>query len=178
MMTLNLKKGTLIFEGLLTFILGLVAIILPAVTTFSIIVVIGVLSIIAGIIQLVRVFQNAKTTYFWAGLISAVLAILVGILMLCYPLKGAMVLALLLGIWFLCHGILEIGFAINARHHSRTWSVMLLSGIISIILSIIIWSGWPISAIWIAGLLLGINLVFFGGALFILAFGLKPQALN
>jgi uncharacterized membrane protein HdeD (DUF308 family) len=85
-------------------------------------------------------------------------------------------LALLLGIWFLVHGILEINFSIQVRHHSRNWGLMLISGVVSIILSIIIWTGWPATALWIIGLLLGINLIFFGVSLFALAFRVKNKA--
>ncbi len=175
-MTLNLSKPVLITEGILLIIIGFLAIYLPTLTTISIITLIGILSIIAGAVQLVRALQNTKTNYFWTALISAVLAIIIGILLLSYPLHGAMVLALLLGIWFLFHGILEIHFALQVRDHSHNWGILLFSGIISIVLAIIIWSGWPLNALWIVGLLLGINLIFFGISLFALAFRSKKAA--
>jgi uncharacterized membrane protein HdeD (DUF308 family) len=175
-MTINLNKKTLITEGILLIIVGLLAIWLPTFITMSIISLIGILAIIAGAVQLFRTFQNTKTNYFWSALISAGLAIIVGILLLSYPLHGAMVLALLLGIWFLFHGILEISFALQVRHHSRNWGVLLLSGIVSIVLAIIIWSGWPLNALWVVGLLLGINLIFFGVSLFAIAFRKKAAS--
>lgn len=36
-------------------------------------------------------------------------------------------------------------------------------------MAFIIWSGWPGTAFWVIGLLVGINMLFFGGALFALA---------
>jgi uncharacterized membrane protein HdeD (DUF308 family) len=172
-MTLNLNKTVLITEAILLIIVGILAICLPTFTTLSIITLIAILAIIAGVAQLFNAFQHKGTPYLWSGLISALLAIIVGILLLTYPLHGAMVLALLLGIWFLFHGILGIHFAIQVKHHSHNWGMLLLSGIVSIILAILIWAGWPSNALWVIGLLLGINLIFFGLSLFAVAFRTK-----
>ncbi len=169
----NFSKSALITEGILLFILGVIAIWVPAATAISITLLVGILCIVAGVVQLLRVFQNREHASFWTLLISAVLAVLIGVLLLVFPLHGALALALLLGIWFLIHGVIQIGISIQMRHYSSNWGLMLISGIISVILAIIIWSGWPLGALWVVGLMLGINLIFFGASLFVLAFRSK-----
>lgn len=178
-MDIKLTKTTLYFEGFIFTILGILAIVLPAATTFSIAILIGILLIIVGVIQMIRVFQNRESpSSFWISLISAILAIVLGILILVFPMHGVMVLTMLLGIWFLVHGVIEIALGFRARHVSKGWGFMVFSGLISIILAIIIWATWPVSALWFIGLLLGINLLLFGLSLFALAYRLNQFQTN
>ena len=53
---------------------------------------------------------------------------------------------------------------------------MLLSGIIDIILAGIILLGLPETAVWALGLLVGINMLFGGGALIAMAFAARQPA--
>jgi uncharacterized membrane protein HdeD (DUF308 family) len=39
---------------------------------------------------------------------------------------------------------------------------VLFSGIVDLLLAFLIWAGWPSSADWAIGLLVGINMLFFG----------------
>lgn len=167
------NKSSLILEGIVFVILGIFAIALPTITTISITILVGILFLIAGLIQLIRVFQHQDSNTFWISLINAALAIVVGILILVYPLHGAMFLTLMLGIWFLFHGIIQIALSFQAKEVSENWWLLLFSGIVSVLLSLIIWSGWPATSLWIIGLLLGINLLFFGISLLTIAFRIK-----
>ncbi len=168
-MSTEVKKSALIIEGCIFMLLGVLAIALPTATSVSVAMIVGILLIIAGVIQVFRVFEHREGAEFWIPLILALLAILVGVLMLVYPLHGILVLAMLLGIWFFFHGIIEIAMAIQFRKVSSGWGFLLFSGIVSILLALLIWSGWPTSAVWLIGLLLGINLLLFGASLIMLA---------
>lgn len=172
-MILSRNKSILITKGIIFVILGILAIALPTITTYSITILVGILFLLAGITQAIWLLKNTDHPSFWFSLITAALAIIIGILILIYPLHGAMFLTLLLGIWFMVHGIVQIAVAIQARGLTTNWGLMLFSGIISIILALIIWSGWPATTLWVIGLLLGINLLLFGIALLAFAFRLK-----
>ena len=46
-------------------------------------------------------------------------------------------------------------------------------GILTLTLGVIIWAGWPGTGLWVLGLFLGINLIFFGWARVMLALVLR-----
>jgi uncharacterized membrane protein HdeD (DUF308 family) len=56
----------------------------------------------------------------------------------------------------------------------RTWGWFILNGILALIMAFIIWAGWPGTAFWVLGLLVGINMIFFGISLIFLSFGMPP----
>ncbi|WP_423063687.1 HdeD family acid-resistance protein [Candidiatus Paracoxiella cheracis] len=162
-----------VLEGIVLIILGILAIFLPAFTTLSLTLLIGWILLIGGIIQLYRTFKGVKASSFWISLINCLLAIIIGILLLLYPLHGMMFLTLLLGIFFLFQGITQIAMGIQIKPISNNWGFLVVSGIVSIILSILIWIKWPSISSWFIGLLVGINLLLFGISL--LFFSKKVQ---
>ena len=46
------------------------------------------------------------------------------------------------------------------------WGWMVFNGLTSLILAVFVCVGWPETALWLPGLLLGINLIFAGWSLF------------
>lgn len=49
------------------------------------------------------------------------------------------------------------------------WGWLLVSGLLSLIAGVLIWIGWPSSAAWALGLLVGIELIFGGWSMILLA---------
>ena len=87
-----------------------------------------------------------------------------GIFMLARPMVGLISLTLVLAIYFVVEGIAEAIGAFKLKPVSgRGW--MLASGIMSLILGICIWIGWPVSGVWAIGLLIGIKLLFAGATI-------------
>jgi uncharacterized membrane protein HdeD (DUF308 family) len=158
-----------VIEGILLILLGIAAIALPVISTLSLVLIIGWILLIGGVFHLYRTLRHLNTGSFWIGLINALLGIVLGILLLVYPLHGVAFLTLILGIFFLFEGIVEIAFAVQVKSVSANWGWLLFSGIIAIILSFIIWSGWPQNSTWVISLLVGINLIFFGFSLTLFA---------
>lgn len=156
-------------EGIVLIILGILAIALPKVMTFALVMILGWILVIRGIFHLYRALRNFRAETFWLSLINSLLALAIGILLLIYPLHGILFLTLMLGIFFLFEGIIEIGLAIRLKSLSANWGWLLCSGILALILSAIIWSGWPKNSVWILSILLGINLIFYGFSLIFFA---------
>jgi uncharacterized membrane protein HdeD (DUF308 family) len=72
-------------------------------------------------------------------------------------------------------GIFRAALAFRIRPRSG-WGLVLLGGIISVVLGIMIWQQLPSAALWVLGLLLGINLVF-SGVTFLMLSSIKPAAM-
>jgi len=159
------KSGKLVlFEGILFVVFGVFAILVPAVATLAIEMIIGWLLLISGAIQAVLSFQKKIGQGFFWSLASSLLSLAVGIMLLVNPFQGAIALTLLLAVFFVIEGIFEILMALEYRSAGR-WGWLLFSGITALILAVILFSGLPGTASWAMGLLLGINMLFFGFAL-------------
>jgi uncharacterized membrane protein HdeD (DUF308 family) len=153
-------------EGILLVILGLAAIIVPPLASLAVTIFLGWMFLIAGIAGLVLTFWARQMPGFWWSLISAVLAVLAGIILLARPMQGVLTLTIVVGAYFLAEGVTTIMYALEHRRElSERWSWMLVSGILDILIAAIIIAGLPGSADWAIGLLVGINLLFGGASL-------------
>jgi uncharacterized membrane protein HdeD (DUF308 family) len=162
--------GFFLAEGIILIILGLAAILVPLIATLAFTIFFGWLLLISGVVGLFSTFKMRPAPGFWWSLVSAILAIVVGILLLGWPVRGALSLTLLLIIFFLIEGIASIMFAVEYRSKlPARWGWMVASGVVDLILAGLIFAQFPSSALWAIGLLLGINLVFGGTTLIVLA---------
>jgi uncharacterized membrane protein HdeD (DUF308 family) len=153
-----------LIEGILLAILGLAAMIVPPLASLAVTIFVGWMFLISGIAGLALTFWARAMPGFWWSLISAVLALIAGIVLLAQPAQGVYTLTLVIGVYFLAEGVATIMYALEHRRElSERWTWLLFAGIVDIVISFIIISGLPGSAEWAIGLLVGINLVF-GGA--------------
>jgi uncharacterized membrane protein HdeD (DUF308 family) len=164
-------------EGIILVVLGLLAIIVPPIATLAVAILIGWLFLISGIAGLVMTFWARHAPGFWWSLLSAVIAIVAGGLLLWSPVVGVLSLTFVLIAFFLIDGILSIVLAIEHRRELvGRWGWILVSGIIDLIIAGVIWAGLPGTAAWALGLLVGIDLVFGGTALIMVALAARRDA--
>ena len=157
-------------EGLVLVVLGLAAIVVPAIATLAVAIFVGWLFLIAGIVGLITTFMMRNAPGFWWSLLSALLSIAAGVVLVGWPVSGAVSLTLVLIILFILEGVATIMFAIDHRRQlSGRWGFMLASGIVDLLLAAIILAGLPETAAWAIGLLVGINLIFGGSAMLAMA---------
>lgn len=155
-----------LFEGILLVVLGAIAVLLPPFATLAVTVLLGWLFLISGLFGLYATYQMRHAPGFWWSLLSAALAILAGGVLLAQPVSGALTLTFVLIAFFIIEGIVSIMFALSHRNElPGRWAWMLVSGLIDLLLAAMILTGLPGSAAWAIGLLVGINMLFGGGAL-------------
>lgn len=157
-------RTVFIVESVLLILLGMLAIAVPFYATLSVELLIGWILLFGGIVQLYKSIKTIKESGGAFSLASALIYIIVGALMLFYPLKGALTLTFLLGLFFLLEGVAKIAISFDLKP-AQNWGWILFSGIISLIMSGIILYGWPGTSVWVIGLLVGINMIFFGFSL-------------
>ena len=166
-----------LIEGIVLLILGSVAILVPLIATLAFTILVGWLFLISGIVGLITTFWARHAPGFWWSLISAVIGILAGLALLTSPVVGALSLTLVLVAFFIIEGIASIMYAVDHRRQfTGSWFWMLLSGVIDLILAAIILAGLPETAVWALGLLVGINMLFGGGALIAMALAARKPA--
>jgi uncharacterized membrane protein HdeD (DUF308 family) len=133
--------------------------------------------LVSGIVGLFTTFWMRHAPGFWWSLLSAVLAIVVGFLLLAFPISGAFSLTIVLIAFFIIEGVASIMFALDhKRELSGRWGWMLASGIVDLILAALIFAGLPSTAAWAIGVLVGINMLFGGSALIAMALHARNAA--
>jgi len=153
----------LIQSGLMI-LAGIFALIFPAISSVAIVTVLGWLLIISGILQAISLIDARYVPHFWLQLVSVVLSVMVGILFLRNPGAGLLTLTLLLIVFFMVEGISKVIFSLTIRPFPN-WGWVFASGIVGILLSFYLWANTPVVAIWVLGVLLGIELICEGAAL-------------
>jgi uncharacterized membrane protein HdeD (DUF308 family) len=151
-----------LIQGIVMMILGFLAVAEPNVATLAVTLFVGWLFFIAGIFRAVSAWHSRQMPGFDWSLLSAVLSIALGLILILRPLAGVLTLTMVLVAFFIIEGIASILGAIQHRQHLRSWGWVLFSGIVDLFLAYLIWAGWPSSADWAIGLLVGINMLFFG----------------
>ena len=158
--------GWFVIEGVILVVLGALAIVVPLVAGIAITIVLGWLLIVAGVIGLIATASARGAPGFAWSLISALIALVVGIVLLVNPAEGLVTLTLVLTAYFIADGVSNIVMAIlHRRQLSGRWEWMLINGIVDLVLAAIIIAGLPGTVTWVLGLMVGIDLVVGGVAL-------------
>lgn len=153
------KKMTLF--GVLAIILGLLTIVMPALVGTSVLVILGVLVLAAGIVRIIWAFGSGTVGRGIVMFAIGVLTALCGVSLIANPLFASGVLSVFLAVYLVVDGLVEIVAGLK-RKPSSGWGWLLFGGIVSILLGVMLWKQFPLSGVWAIGVLLGIKLCFIG----------------
>jgi uncharacterized membrane protein HdeD (DUF308 family) len=161
---LRKARRRLLTTGVLSLILGAVAIVVPAVATVTIANFVGWILVFAGLLQAFDAFTARRS----ARLLLAALTLAAGVYLLVAPLQGTFTLTVMLVLWFVTVGVFRI--AVGSSEWRVPGSAMLVAGgALDLLLGLLIAERLPESANWAIGLLVGIDLIFTGVVLIILS---------
>ena len=155
---LRMSSGRLFWFGAALVVLGIGAIVFPMFSTLVATMLVGWVLLISGIVLLGGSFSIHGTGPFFGALLLSLLTLAAGAYMLINPLGGASAITLMVGVVFLFQGVFEISFAFAMRPNS-SWVGMLLSGLASLVIALLIVTGWPAISVVVLGILLGVNLI-------------------
>ena len=108
----------------------------------------------------------------WHALL-AVLYLAGGAYFVSHPLLGLGTLTLFLSVILFIEGVVWVVAYFQTRS-GNIW--MLLNGVITLVLGLMIWAGWPSTSVWAIGTLLGVNLVMTGMSLLFAGAALRKLA--
>ncbi len=145
--------------GVLTLILGIIVSFHPTGSLNVIAVLFGVLMILSGIFQLIRVFEPAELNRVWAG-ISGLLFIVIGVVLIRHLHLTRALIGLFIGITWIVQGLgaLIAGAATDARGGRGWWITF---GLVSLIAGIVV-VATPTSSLNVLAVLLGIWFIIMG----------------
>ena len=150
--------------GIIVLILGLLAIACPLTAGAAVSTMVAILLMAAGAVRILWAFKAGSFGKGALVLLLGGLTLGVGIVMLAQPLVFLASLSIVLAVYFLLDGISEIVAAFSVKP-AKGWGFMVFGGAMSILLSALIWSQWPLSGAWAIGILVGVRLVFAGMAM-------------
>ena len=157
----DVKKvsGLVTLWGVLTIILGFLAMGAPLVTGLALAVMIGIAMLVAGLLQTVYAFQAGSVGRGILRLLFGGITILAACAIIGQPGMALATLTLFLAVYFVVDGLTTL-FTSSAVQQGK--GLIIFNGIVTLVLGIMIWRGWPVSGAWAIGILVGIRLIFSG----------------
>lgn len=164
-----------IVYGVIMILLGAFAIVAPGVAGLTVALMVGWLLLFGGAFGLFAVISAGRgAPAFWWNFLTSALYFLAGLTVLASPIAGLLTLTVILAAYLLAGGVIRIMMAMGYRSHAPgAWGWLLISGIIDIVLSLIIMLGLPGTAVWVIGLMVGINLVMMGISIVMVALAVR-----
>jgi uncharacterized membrane protein HdeD (DUF308 family) len=148
----------LIVWSTVTFICGILAIILPLTISFGIALIIGCLILAAGIGHLFFAFDTRSIGGFLWQILLSLLYAMAAICLVVNPLFSVLSLSLFLAIFLLLESILEFALYFRLRRFRHSiW--LLIDGIGTLVLGILMLRQWPPASPEIIGVLIGFSLM-------------------
>jgi len=164
-------RNWVIFAGIVSLLLGVVAIVYNGASTIASVIVFGWLLMITGFVQIGQAFQLRYWSGFFLFLLDGIVRAIAGTLLVLYPGAGAQALTLVLSFYFIAGGIFKASASTVLRFPSWGWSVF--SAIISIVLGVLLVTQWRTASTWFIGFAVGVDLIFYGWALLMFAAAIK-----
>jgi uncharacterized membrane protein HdeD (DUF308 family) len=157
--------------GILLVFCGTLAVVFPILTNVAVMVVLAITLMATGIATIVASFWAGK----WSGLL---LQLLVGILYLVVgfqiadtPVKAGVVMAIFLAGFFIVVGAFRVVAALATRFPHWGWAM--LNGIVTFLFGVAIYRYFPQCALWVVGLLVGVEMLFNGWTWIMLSLSIR-----
>lgn len=154
-------KTWLWIAGIVSIVMGALAVLFPFAATLAAELVIGVILVASGILELVRAFAMRHNGSLTWNVLFGLTALAAGAFLLAWPLQGIVTLTIVLGVFFLLGGAFKLVAGFGLRPFPG-WGWIGFSGALSVLLGVLLLFGLPGSALWAVGLLVGIDLIFLG----------------
>ena len=143
-------------------VLGLFAIVEPAVAGLAAAVLVGWLLLFSGVAHAVGAFFVDR--HGWSRLWTVLLGLLYavgGAYFVTHPLLGLGTLTLFLAAILIMEAAVRLMIYMRLRREGASgWLVV--NAVITLLLGLVIWAQWPVSAIWAVGMMMGVNLLMTG----------------
>jgi uncharacterized membrane protein HdeD (DUF308 family) len=158
----------LVLVGILSVVAGVILLFQPASSLATLAVIAGIFLLMDGILELASSFMRATPN---RGLIAmlGVLTVIAGVLLIRHPIAGITAVALLIGIWLIAAGVIRFVAAFEEYEH-RGWYAFL--GVVELLAGIVIVANPNIGYTTLA-IFVGIAFILNGIGMTALGFGMR-----
>jgi uncharacterized membrane protein HdeD (DUF308 family) len=157
----NFKKHAKI-SGIIFVLFGMAGISFPALMSLTTVIFVGYLMLFAGVSAGYMTYKSNRED--WMGWLKSFVLVISSLLILFYPIQGAAALGLVFAVYFFTDAFAGFSLALSLRPQ-KIWLVWLFNAITSLALGVLFVIGWPMSSLFLIGILVGISLLFDGIAL-------------
>lgn len=151
----------LMTSGIISIIIGVFALIGPFVFGLAMTVFMGVILTVFGITNTFHALKTQSQSGFGMSLLFGIISFFTGIFLWLDPMAGLITFGAFITIYFFISGVTRVVMAIEMRA-VQGWGWALFSGLITTLLATMLLTQLPLSATWIPGVILGVDLIFFG----------------
>jgi uncharacterized membrane protein HdeD (DUF308 family) len=144
--------------------LGLVAALVPTASGALMIVLVGLVLLLAGLVLAAlgwRAWSGGKGPL---GLVIGGLASACGLLLVVNPVSSLDTIVLVVAAYLVLGGVSEVLFGVRLMPEDG-WPWVVGDGVLSILLGLSLWYGWPLAGVRALGLLVGVKLVSAGAVM-------------
>jgi uncharacterized membrane protein HdeD (DUF308 family) len=164
----------LLLLGILLAVAGTAAVIIPAATvgtTLAVTIVLGTLLMVGGVATIVSSFWIGRWSGFLVQLLVGLIYVACGFVMTEKPVVTAVAMTVFIAVTFVVLGVFRSISALVLRFPQWGWS--LLNGVITLLAGLLIYRQLPFDALWVVGLLVGIEMLLNGWTWIMLALVLR-----
>ena len=164
-----------IISGIIMIIGGILAIIKPVAGSLAFVIFLGALFIAMGLIQgFTTLKAHRKSISAW---FKAIMLLITGVLLLKWLDSGIAAVAILFAAYFFVDAFASFGVGLDLKP-LKGWWLSILNGSLSFILGIIMIIGWPFSAPFTVGIIVGVSFLMDGFVLIYLGYLAKKGHYN
>jgi uncharacterized membrane protein HdeD (DUF308 family) len=157
--------------GSLLVVCGTLAIIFPIVGSVVAISVLSIILLVAGVATLVGAFWTGKWSGFLVHVLVGILYLAAGFVVSERPLLSILMVTVYVAVTFMVMGIFRMMAAMMIRFPQWGWT--LLNGCVTFLVGLVIYRNLPFNAVWVIGLLVGLEMLFNGWAWIMLSLEIR-----
>ena len=152
-----------LIEGILLSVLGLGMLVLPKITTISFGLMLCLTFIVYGGYKVINaILPRNYSRHFVLNIVTGLLLFLAGVFLFMAPMFNLLLITSAIGVYFILESISSIAFAVQNKNTLYFWWLAILVGVMQFLLGLIIILGLPSTALWVVGVLAGINFLIAG----------------
>ena len=160
--------------GILLVACGTAAAVVPPFTlgtSLVAMIVLGVSLMIGGVATIATSLWAGKSSSLMLNLLIGILYLVAGYVITDTPLRSAVMMAAFIAALFVVGGLFRIVIAVVVRFPHWGWA--LLNGLVTFLCGVIIYRHFAESALWVVGLLVGLEMVFHGWNWIVLSLAIR-----
>jgi uncharacterized membrane protein HdeD (DUF308 family) len=150
---------------------GTLALAFPFVASLVAISALSIILMVAGVATLVGSFWTGKWSGFLVHALVGILYLAAGFVVSERPLLSILLVTVYVAVSFMVMGIFRIMAAMVLRFPQ--WGWMVLNGCVTFLVGLVIYRHLPLDAVWVIGLLVGLEMIFSGWTWIMLSMEIK-----
>jgi len=166
---------TSILLGILSIIVGLMALAWPGITVLAIVLLFAIYAFSRSFVQAAHAFRSRSVGPVLGHLVLALIDVAAGLFAVAWPAPTALVLVLVLGIWAVTAGVFEFFAAFRRGEGAGTRAIFIIGGLVAVMFGLVILARPGIGALTLA-LLFGLFSLVYGA--WQIAFGIELHNAN